>query len=237
MAYHMSYLAHYNNFTAMTSQSLYHNPPTCEVTLKLKNLDAFTHWVKESPGTLTDRDLKDLVTWKDRLIKDHQAGVAPEDQLKSSENEIQLVLVVIPSHANGRYNGLVPRYGRPSNDLFIQQSLPVKKHQENSRDFINNLEQLIQSHLSDSRFNIQSMAKKMFLSRTQLFRRIKDGTGLSPQTLLMRARLNKAANMISSSSSTLQEIADAVGFANTSHFCRSFKKHFNQTPGAFRLTN
>ncbi len=69
---------------------------------------------------------------------------------------------------------------------------------------------------------------------TREFRRI---YGKSPQQWLVEARLEHARNLVSSSDSSISEIAHSIGYDNVSHFIKTFRKQFGYTPKQFRQCN
>jgi len=75
----------------------------------------------------------------------------------------------------------------------------------------------------------------MNLSRTQLFRKIKALTGLSPNDFIKDIRLKRAAEMIRQKVDIITQIGYAVGFNDQSYFTKCFKKQFGVTPTEFSM--
>ncbi|MFC4601202.1 AraC family transcriptional regulator [Cohnella hongkongensis] len=70
------------------------------------------------------------------------------------------------------------------------------------------------------------------LSRyTAVFREI---VGVSPQQYLVRYRLQKAKELLSTTDLSVGQIADLVGYPDQFHFSKIFKKHESATPLAYR---
>lgn len=59
-------------------------------------------------------------------------------------------------------------------------------------------------------------------------------TGKSMHKYILKARLNKAKQLLLSSDKSLNEISNNVGFNNYAHFSDYFKKEFSLTPTQFR---
>ncbi len=98
--------------------------------------------------------------------------------------------------------------------------------------FIRNVREAIEKHLADSDFNVETLAKKVFLSRRQLHRRIKDLTGITPTDLIRQIKLLKARHMIQSGKTkSVGETAYAVGFTKAEYFSLLFKEAFGVNPG------
>ena len=59
-------------------------------------------------------------------------------------------------------------------------------------------------------------------------------TGYSPIDHLLHVRLAKAAEMLLKSQSTVSEIAQDCGFADSNYFSRQFKKVYSLSPREYR---
>ncbi len=101
--------------------------------------------------------------------------------------------------------------------------------------FLKKVNAVIQSHISDPDFKVDTLASAMALSRTQLFRKVKGLTKMSPQRYLRFVRLEKAKKLLQSKDRDLNvsEVCYNVGFASKSHFTRSFQKEFGFNPSEF----
>lgn len=96
--------------------------------------------------------------------------------------------------------------------------------------FIRDVVQKIQENIDDSSFNVTELAKVLFLSRTQCFRKLKNLTGLSPKALLLKYRMEHAMKLITNKTGKIGEIGQLVGYSNASHFSRVFSDYFGLNP-------
>ncbi|HEX7852247.1 MAG TPA: AraC family transcriptional regulator [Sphingobium sp.] len=62
----------------------------------------------------------------------------------------------------------------------------------------------------------------------------KRAVGLSPHQYLLKARLERAQQMLGQSDVSIAVIADMLGFTSQSHFNRAFRNHFGEAPTAHR---
>ncbi len=92
---------------------------------------------------------------------------------------------------------------------------------------------VINEHLSDTSFGVEVLAEKMAVSRSLLLKKIEALIGESPNDLIKRMRLNKAAKLIESKFGNISEIALEVGFNNPSYFAECFKKQFGINPSQY----
>lgn len=102
--------------------------------------------------------------------------------------------------------------------------------------FLNKINALIHSHIADPNFKVSALADAMACGRTQLFRKLKNLTKMSPQQYLRFVRLVEAKKLLQSNDADLNvsEVGYAVGFVSKSHFTRSFQKEFGFNPSDYR---
>lgn len=81
---------------------------------------------------------------------------------------------------------------------------------------------------------IENLAKKLFIERSYLYKLFMEFVNVSPQEYIMQFRLNNACELLKYSNHNITDIANYVGFVNTSSFCKAFKKKYNMTPLKYR---
>lgn len=86
---------------------------------------------------------------------------------------------------------------------------------------------------SDRSISLRELASAAGLSRFHFSRVFKRHLGLSPAKYIERARIEQAKALIVSAELSLANIAQAVGFADQSHFSRRFRFHEGRTPAVF----
>jgi AraC-like DNA-binding protein len=92
---------------------------------------------------------------------------------------------------------------------------------------------IINEHISDTSFGVEMLADDMAMSRSLLYKKISSLIGESPNELIKRTRLNKAAKLIESNAGNISEIALEVGFSNPSYFAECFRKQFGAAPSQY----
>jgi AraC-like DNA-binding protein len=92
----------------------------------------------------------------------------------------------------------------------------------------------VEARLDDPEFGNPELARQMFLSESQLFRKIKALTGQSIALHIRSIRLQNARTMLQNSDSSVAEIAYLTGFNDPSYFTRVFSKEFGVVPGDLR---
>lgn len=84
---------------------------------------------------------------------------------------------------------------------------------------------------------VEAVARRCGVDRSHLFRLFKQHLQLSPQQYLIRLRLNKAEELLQTTSLSVSEVAFSCGFNDLCHFSRLFKRRFGVSPSARRLPN
>lgn len=113
------------------------------------------------------------------------------------------------------------------------ESLPVLKPIEaESQDekFLSNIIRLIEDHLSESELNVNALCELSGISNKQIYRKIKQLTGMSPVEYIKSIRMKKAAMLLQQKKFTIAEVMYMVGFSNHSYFSKCFQAEFGKTP-------
>lgn len=103
--------------------------------------------------------------------------------------------------------------------------------EDRDKQFLKQLQAIIQKNLSDSEFGVEDMGQQIGLSRVQLYRKVKAMTGSSVVDLLRKARLAKARRLLETRSMSVSEVAYEVGFSAPSYFTKCFKEEYGMLPG------
>ncbi|MDT8389635.1 MAG: AraC family transcriptional regulator [Lentisphaeria bacterium] len=80
----------------------------------------------------------------------------------------------------------------------------------------------------------EEMARRLNVSVRQLTRLFEINYGRPPRELVIRQRLNRAAQDLASSHDTLDAIAIRNGYGSVHSFCHQFKKLIGMSPGKYR---
>ncbi len=90
--------------------------------------------------------------------------------------------------------------------------------------------EVIEAHMKDEGFGVSELAREMKMSRSNLHRRIKSGTGISVSQFVRNIRLKKAQKLLENESYTVAEAAYATGFSSATYFSKCFRNYFGFTP-------
>ena len=89
---------------------------------------------------------------------------------------------------------------------------------------------VVNKHLSDSDFGVDTLTTEVGISRTQLHRKMKEMTGLPVSEFIRNIRLEQAARLLEEQKINVTQVAYTVGFNNPAHFSTVFRKQFGISP-------
>lgn len=99
------------------------------------------------------------------------------------------------------------------------------------QQFIFEIIKYTRENIKETNLNVEKLADEFSLSRSQLYRKIKNLTGLTANELIRKIRLERAKELLEENSdSSVSEISYNVGFSSPSYFSKCFKAHFGVLP-------
>lgn len=120
-----------------------------------------------------------------------------------------------------------------SSSLLNSQSLPKGK-QTPVDEFMKKIEDAIIQGFQDEKFSVNELAAVVHLSRSHVHRKIKVLTGMSTAIYIRKVRLQKAKELLETTSFSISEIAYQVGFKSPVYFSQVFKETFGESPRKLR---
>jgi AraC-like DNA-binding protein len=90
-----------------------------------------------------------------------------------------------------------------------------------------------ESNWNKSNFNISSFSKELEYSKPQLYSRIKNLTGKSPNDFIREFRLHKALVLLHKQQGSISRIAYETGFSSPSYFSKCFFDHYAILPSKY----
>ena len=104
-------------------------------------------------------------------------------------------------------------------------------------EFKARLDAAIRQHLSDSDLDVQFLTEQLGMSRTILYGKVKQVTGLGVKDYINRVRIERSVDLLLHTDKNINEIAYEVGFAYPRYFSTSFKNLKGVTPTRFKQEN
>jgi signal transduction histidine kinase/ligand-binding sensor domain-containing protein/DNA-binding response OmpR family regulator len=96
---------------------------------------------------------------------------------------------------------------------------------------------VIIENLSKEDLCVQDIADELALSRSKLYRKIKELTGKSANEMIRKMRLEKSKELLAITEMTIGEICFKVGFSSPSYYTKRFKEYTGLLPKEYRLRN
>jgi len=93
---------------------------------------------------------------------------------------------------------------------------------------------VLNKHITDSEFSVDHFSKQMNMSRSTLFRKVKQHFNLSPSQLITKTRIIKSAEIIRNTQLPISYIAFSLGFSSPSYFSKLFRTYFNLSPTEYQ---
>jgi DNA-binding response OmpR family regulator len=113
--------------------------------------------------------------------------------------------------------------------------LPAKISESKiEREFLKELNDVIEKNLSEPESNVDHLAKKLYMSSTTVYRKIHALSGEPPSEYIRSYRLRRAAQLLKSGFGSITEVAFEVGFNSRAYFTRTFKEKFHQLPSVYK---
>ena len=160
----------------------------------------------------------------DQLLRGYKAGA--DDYMVKPCNYELLIL---------RITQLIQWYGRVQT---AEGVIPETRQQpiitdEADQRFKDKMETIVAQHLGDPDFNVDTLAALLKMGRTKFYGKMKEFTGMSPNSYLQTERLKKAAEMLIEGDLNVTEISYKVGFQSPTYFYKCFKEKYGVPPSKF----
>lgn len=104
---------------------------------------------------------------------------------------------------------------------------------KNSSSLTSRIREVLKTHIGEEMPTLNDVAARLYLSPQTLRRRLA-AEGKSYQTVKDNLRRDAAIHLLLRAELTLEDVAQQVGFSETSTFHRAFKKWTGVTPGLYR---
>ncbi|MDR7211753.1 two-component regulator propeller domain-containing protein [Flavobacterium piscis] len=158
------------------------------------------------------------------LVKDRLEGIdSGADMYLSKPFDMDILRSSLIQLINSRqimfnkfYNGITPKAKEKTTTL--------------DNEFIKNTLNYINENISETELSVEVLASKVFLSRSQLYRKIKTLTGVSVNEFIRNVRLEKAKELIELGNDNITEISYKVGFSSPSYFTKCYKEKYGHLP-------
>lgn len=102
-------------------------------------------------------------------------------------------------------------------------------------EFVKKVRELVEANFTNYEFSVEHLCKLIFMSHSQLHRKLEALTGCSPNKFIRTIRLNKAKELLANPSLSIATIALDCGYNDPGYFARVFKQEYGITPQEWRV--
>lgn len=101
---------------------------------------------------------------------------------------------------------------------------------ERDINFMRRFYEILDQHIDEEKFGINELCLEMGFSRTNIFKKLRALTGLTPKQIITDYKFSKAKEMMLSGKYNVSQIANMLGFSSISTFSRRFHNVFGVSP-------
>lgn len=177
-------------------------------------LDFFHHYhvIQTTP-----RDVKTFRRFSNLLLEEYFAENSP-----MSNDVIRGLLLALLVHLKRIFECNVP------------DAAQIKSHSEDNTSYVMNL---LLSYINanfSSDITLASLSEQVNMNPVYISSLFKKNFGFTFKEYLLKLRIEKATQLLKSTTSTVETISYECGFRSSNHFCKTFKKLMGMSPLMFR---
>ena len=139
------------------------------------------------------------------------------------------------NYLNGRIIQLLIKHEQYLSKIRQQNMLTSDTETVESSDerLLREIIDIISRHIDDTEFSVSVLARESHWSEKQIYRKVKQLTGMTITEFIRDIRLDKAAGYLAQGKLTINEVMYKVGFITASYFSKCFKAKFGVTPSEY----
>ncbi len=123
----------------------------------------------------------------------------------------------------------------PSEEADAQPTSEAEEQADNTisvadKEFYDKAVAAVLANITNSAYSVDALASDLCMSRANLYRKMRTIMGLTPTDFIRNQRLERAAHLLRTTSHSVNEIADMVGFSYASYFTKCFKDKYGVLP-------
>ncbi|MFC5402880.1 AraC family transcriptional regulator [Cohnella soli] len=182
----------------------------CHFTASIGDLELF-QWL-ETPFCMDVKDQPRMLSLFQELVRLHR-----DDSMTARIREKAVMLEVIA--------------------CFLEEAdahVRFVADREPDADRLNRIERFIDERIADP-ITLEHIAKHVHLHPNYLVRYFNKHFGVSPLKYLNRKRMQKAKTILATTALPVKEVAELVGYPDTNHFAKAFRKESSCSPTEYRL--
>ncbi len=119
----------------------------------------------------------------------------------------------------------------------LQQAREEQEAAKIEDPFLQKAHELTEKHLGDFLFDTDTLATKLGMSRSSLYRRMHATVDLSPVTFIREQRIRRAGQLLLGTTMGVAQVMEAIGIIEHRTFNKWFKMTFRCSPTEYRTRN
>lgn len=119
-------------------------------------------------------------------------------------------------------------------DVSSTEEIEIVTEEKAEHAFVKKVRELVEANFTNYEFSVEQLCKLIFMSHSQLHRKLEALTGCSPNKFIRIIRLNKAKELLTDPSLSIATIALDCGYNDPGYFARVFKQEYGITPQEWR---
>lgn len=212
-------------------QFLKETPPSAFIVDMMMYADAedkFIEYIKENHSHLANTAFIPMLNWKiDPSIQ--KKLILWADAYMTLPYDIPYIKEITLKSIYGK--GISQQISIENIGNFIDKTTYANTEQA---DFMKKVLLIINKNIDKEDIGSSFIASQMAMSSRQFYRKFKDISSLSPSDLIKNARMEKAAELLSETSLSIQEVISEVGIVSRSYFYKEFMLKYGVTPKDYR---
>lgn len=100
--------------------------------------------------------------------------------------------------------------------------------------FVQDFAKIVEQHMQDEVLDAATLAERMNMSQSTLYRKLKGITGKNINQLVRKIRIHKAAELLLSGRYNVTEVSFMVGINSAIYFRQCFKEEFGKLPSEYQ---
>ena len=167
----------------------------------------------------------------DQLLRGYKAG-ADDYMVKPCNFELLVLRItqLIKWYSRLHQNAQSPMVNGQSS--MVNVNAPIITDEADQR-FREKMETIVAQRLGDADFNVDTLASLLKMGRTKFYGKMKEFTGMSPNSYLQNERLKRAAELLIEGDLNVTEVSYKVGFQSPTYFYKCFKEKYGVPPSKF----
>lgn len=100
--------------------------------------------------------------------------------------------------------------------------------------FLQKIKKIVEDNIDNDQFSVEDLGQALFMSRSQVHRKLKAISDQSATQFIRNYRLYRAADLLKQDSGNVTEIAYQVGFSSQTYFSKCFQELFQVSPSEYK---